>query len=1565
MKNKFILFFIITISTNNSYTAQTIKSSSIAQSQQSHFDEIVNQFFNVFPDPSIPENALLPSLEKEIDLIYKTTLGVPQSVALFIKKFYSYMQQEVVDKELNQIITSISNINKKLGTALKEDPDIKKMQAQLITLEKSFITKKAELDKNIIDLCLKSNLWQQHLKMFIADSYNYESTLLKSVHEQEKEIFNYLPTFETAYYSEGYTTIRKGSELVRMFLVLTDNLRSRALENCTDWKNITNTDDLYEAVKTFKASNFYTTAHAFNAVGSSTKTYALQKDNILNKDGTISKGFNKYFGINNIQNIVPKERMVHIVGVDENGNPYLTALGNLLFTFQPASSQKYATLSHNKIFYTLFKETPEGMAPLPLYMELLGLSAIKFLNAQINYLFNSVNLENSIKSLEKINTKTFPTITPYQPEDYIWLKTINTLTPEVKPSLTDGTTVQSFFKHLFHSIKHAFKSVGHDIKTIVYKTGDVFKDVGEGIKHLATGIYYESGIGALVNHISYSESQKRAGKMFNAVASDIQDAGKNITDIVNATANIAKTTLNEIGTVTGSTLGAILHDPTLGKDFSGVLNAFSDAFINLAKDSTDLLVETGISTVRLTYEAVNIIASTVWDLSVGGIAAGASGGNPFKNLTEEGSYFIKDVITSILQTASLIIKEFTDGLKSLMQGVAYITSAITDIIADISGTIGALNALTHGDNAGDAFKKWKEDVNEHQRLIVGIVTTTVVVAATLAPVILSGGSGLAIGIGVGAAALGAGLSAISVIGDNQKDQTAEHQRQHQTAFLNSYKKYVSEDETVVKVFEKLTLAELSLQFESQNDNQEKNLVFFQNYINSNFNKMVSESSYTLGSFYNQFMDTDTKNGLSPADPGYLYGIKTDRMNMNPSQGFLTFNKQRNSFSQEIASAPTQISQQQNNISLGNQSSLSKFWLQQKDLSNIPKGSPLEVEVRWRSIYEVSDAFYIGLFVTEKSLNQNIMHALNKNYQDALQIQGNNAQQYHDKTWKNLDQFNRELLDFDSLSRSFVFFREDGNNTPKLGFYQHEGLGWSQNTIAPLTYQRGVWYRMKVRIIGKQTSVKCWEEGSQEPNWQKTFTTDPARYMSDIQPIPLPKSNNVFSITTQKNTENPLSKNIPTATIAPKKTDSWKLSNQTNLGIKTTTPQGSWKLSESNQVIDNSEKWNLSTIKNSSPYSGSFGVISSGAAVEYEILSPKNSIETTKERKKNDISIKSYIASQGSPLYEVDREKEWIKTVQLLEKPSFGNYKLTSTGSIAQGIYLYKMSNTLFPEGVSDYVVFASSINTSEKTASGIGISPLSKPKAIVSLINGNAYNKEGTIISQCSGVLTTFENNFPLSESEKNGITSESKKYFNLLSKPIQLSNITLTPINNAFQNSNYIYSGEALSPLLKNKTDYYVTASLTKNNTYISYGKLLENKDISINGVISLITGNVYGFFNGSKRIADISKNQHSSLTLQPLTKNSFYSTLYSSYEGHINITLFAKIKKAANDYQIAAEISKEHSLQTAPPVKKPVSQPAPSHSIFWELTHGNNQQNSGPSNNFNALIDSSSNNQLFNNLN
>lgn len=1189
-------------------------------------------FFSLFPNPSDPEFQLAPNLNGIITLFYEETLGVPPIVFAGIQRLYALMQSLTFQEQ---------NIN------FQNLPE----------------QEKATLNNQILERCKDSSIWQNYNKTFITESLEYGMSLLKSVHQEEKMIFTYIPNFETAYYSQGYTDVRNGAELVRLSLVLSDGMRERAIGQC-NWRELRSVDQLYEEIEKYKEEEFYQLTKKIQTLLKSSTKYPFPQDaNIINHNGHVAPAFNHFMYREENGQLTVSEYAQFIMNIDKNNQPYLTAFGNFIFSYNSNESGPY--LSKNPIFNKLFSETEHGIMPQPAFLEMLALDGIKILNAHLAYLFNPENLESTMQKLTALEQKypgvlqQFPNILPYVPLDYPYLEGIKEILPLLAADPQPQASVQSW-DSFWHSVGHAFTSAADSIAhtvtsawhTIEHATVDFGKDIGHAIVDLGKGVGYFFAAAAM----AIGDPSKGAS-FFQRSFSNFSNMGSDLGNAITQVGNVVKAGVSVATSIAGQTIGAIMQDQQLGDNLAGLVNSLADGIVDAVEDMTNYMIEGILDVYRLSAEALLVCEAAFMAIF------SKSGRQAF---LKDGNYFAKDIVVSILTELTFLTKAVGAILTAVMKGIAYLCSAIIDLIGDVFGDVAALfmdvtgGSKVWGRSGLSVLGQIKAGVHKWRRTIIGSIMLVGGIAITV------GSLGTMGAFGITMAVAGTGMMVIGTMGDVQQDLAAHKKKKVQDAILSKYSAAVPGRAMAAQTLEASAMTEATVQFAAEKQNSERGLVYYQNFLNSQFNNAISTQSSSLGNFYKELTMPDPQTGVAFSDPGHLYGIKTGRMALNPAGGLYSFNTERNTFAQETATTPKQTLKTSQNALFVTSPTTTGLWLNQRDLSNVWGSDGLEVEVRFRTIYETEGNFYVGIFVSEQVMNIPLLQALNKNYEDALKLSGPNATPYIEKTWENLDTFNRNLLNYNTLSRNFVIFREYGE-TPTLGFYQHEGAGdgWLNKNIPETSYQRGVWYRMKMAINGETTKVKCWEEAAGESNEWTTFNTPQARRLPVIKPIQLPNDTDPFELVVTKPA--PVKKKAPvesrpTEEYRPTEnsngTHAWTVTEAAPIEDQTEPwqviqpvhdePQThAWKTKEIVDIQPRTVAWTVSgkqqkaESENIAQAFGSVGMISSGVSVEYQIISPATQLVIMPSRKKQDANVANSFKQEGIILNEKERARQWL------------------------------------------------------------------------------------------------------------------------------------------------------------------------------------------------------------------------------------------------------------------------------------------------------------------------------------
>lgn len=1500
MMNKKLVPIVCFLSTYVAYSAQ-----SAPVNNQAIATQTMIEFFS-----NMPQAVLFPSdYTTTIKQVFTTTLGLPATITDPIEKLYSLLAQQAthayIDANYPTFFDTLADTTMALAKAQTAN-DMQEAQTQQAALTKLKQQMMSIIQTNVAPqlttTCLQSSCWQNYLKMFIASSFDYEVTLLSQLHTNEEQMFLYIPQFETAYYSDAYVKLRNGSETLRIFLIITDQIRQRILPLITDWHSLA-PSDLYDKIQTFKTTDFYTLATRFHEA--TTADPVVIKSPLM--DGSnIARGFKQYVYLdNNTPTVVPSFASIMTIS---QGQLSLVGAGTLLFkeaTLQDKTGSSYATLVTSQYFPKLFQSTGAGYTPTDLYMELLIIEGAKMLVGATSYLFNRENVADTMQKLSTVDiasrglatnstSSAFPTFLMYQPEDQLLLEDLGTCIAQNNALNPDTQlSAESFWHDLCHAFRHAFDAIGHAFATaaeaISHSIENIAKKVGDFVVHIATAVadvgkslYYLTGLNCLVsgmagdgfNHYSLSNFNKYLADS----ASQLSDCVDDITSIVSDVASVAEDVVNLSATIVGQVAGAILMDPQLATDLTGLIDTIADTVINLTANTVNFFVKAVGDYVVLSYEGIETLTRVIVDTLTGNIAEAG----------QALSQMVHSVVSSILNLASFVLSSLGSALKSVMTAIAYLVSCITDVVIDVSGYLAA--AFT-----GNWQENWKmrHTLSEHRQLMNAIIMTGLAVAITVAT--FGAGAemgGAMIALAIAGGVMTVGMSVLQIMSAVQQDTQSTQRTDAQIEFLTQYEPYVMNNVRVTTAMQNKIYAESLLKFETQENNQERGLVYYQNYLNAYYNNTYAIQAYNLSSFYNVLLTPDGSTGqnpgIAPGDAGYWYGIQTQRYDINPSRGFRTYQVATNTFTQEIAAAPapsstittsTSTSVASALIMAPGQQSTTQSWLNQRDNTLATAQDLKNIDIRWRVIYDMDAPFYIGIYATEKYIDPNQLQALHANFL-AQQTTNPSASQFT-PTWKALSTYNQALLSFNDDAKCCVMYKGMDQVAPLVGIYEHNQKGWLA-TSSTIPYERGAWYRMQVTLEAQsattsQLTAQCWKEetpGMSYAQAQHTWTYGAIVQRAQVLP----------AFNTQE--------------------------TQTLTTSTTSTGKQTWTAG-----------WHVPTpalATQTTQYAGSFGVITSGAAVEYQILSPQPTIQITAPRTASNNQVAQDLQNNGVTPNEQTRERTWQKSFEELLYPVFGEETLNPANQteIQSGIYIYTTNNTQLNKGVTDYVVFLSAL-TPVLQPTNIGVSIQSNPQYIVSLITGNVYDTKWQLQSQTyPQAFDVFRQNNSVAPQLLTTIQKTVQNYYTYEAGPFAFANLTLTGVTSAFATGAFIYTAPSLTPELSG-TDYFVTAyfDATQNNITNSNLGLNPNQNNPINALISLVTGTMFTLDQNGSTITSLQLSQ--TRFIQITTTTTSYPMLYTTLQTSIPMSIQTSINAQQTVYKnaVAAAQQKQQPQQQPQP--------------------------------------------------
>ena len=1548
-------FFLIALTTLTCTSISAGSALLAKMAQEADVQKQTNLFFSVFPDPATTYPTLT-QVDEVVTQIFDHTLGLPETLLRPLRRFYAYLKQRAVNEHLATVmvqegkkqisfLSALSNATEQLQIAqLHKDTEIiPTWTNRIATLTKQKQEEVSKLGPNIVDLCRKTKEWQNHLKIFLTNSFSYEYQLLGNINQDEIKMFTSIPQFETAYYSGMYATLRNDAEYVRIFLVMSDVLRQRVKPQCVDWHNLTDLE-LYDEIEKFKKTDFYKFAKQFETISSQTVTTSLQHFSL--NGSSVAPGYADYLTCTQGAGespIVTASLGLNSLFSIKNNVPALTSMGSFLLkegTITPPRGAPYPGLIRTENFDKLFDENIDGRGRIPsaLFMELLSFNAINLLNQNNSYLFNQANLAdtmqrlNQLKTTQSANLSAFPNVIFYQPEDQLFLEDINTLTAEVITPASVGAAqpacnaVARFFRGDYDgAIDHALKKAGEAlgaallVGTLCFfapmllpvaipamitaaafsfagdnQIDDAFANTVDKLYNITVKAAEDTwkcvkAVGGDVSEIFHGHFLAGLDDILDDTLTGVValgcDIGNAAMALVDGVAQVATAIVSMGASVLGTVVGVIMQDPQLGTDLAGTIDSVANIVISAIQDYTDMLIQSTEDVVVLSLEAVILLTKVIVD-TVGAFLTGN-----FKHLgnaiIDPVNEFLQDTVSAVLGMVSLTGKFISDALKNIMVAVAYLTAALTDIVDDLAAGVAEFGVfIAEGPEAAAAeHASVMAEMNKHRRLISAIVGTVLMVLVTA--VTLGSAGWLAAGLMF---ALTIGMMIPTIVGANQQDMDASAQLESQEAFLVSFREYVQQCGPAQAALQQNLLSETGLRLQEQAYNADRGLVYYQNYVNNSLNTTHAVQAYQTSSFCDILTTPDITNyppnGMLPADPGYSYGIQTNRMDLNPSQGFRVYNAQRGTFAQEIATLPASLvtSEQSNNSfsAPATSSSLTQHFITQKDLCNFTTSNKT-VTVRWRVIYESQGDFYIGIYLNKNYLDTKFLNLLHSNFENIAQ----NTSAYDEKTFNNawlpLKTFNTYLYSFDHLAQAFVCYRNKSTQSiPALGIYQHLGKGFLSAKNQPSQtawFKRGTWYIMTATATDNQITVAFSQEDNPAIKWSSSAPLQPLA-PSDI---------------------------IPYDTLMA-------------------------KLQYSPQQ----------------QFTGSFGIITSGAAVEYELLTPQQSVTQTSQRQTSNLSVASSIQNAESsvngltpPIGELQREQQWVQALEKNINPTFGNWKFTAFSddlTVAQGTYVYATPSTKLSskKSLTDFVVSIANPQPASAIAS-IGMNLLNSPaqlgKAItsntqymISLVTGNCYDVRGNLKMTYPDALPAYLQQNPKLPSQLSAaIAHATQAYYTAEVGGFVFQNVTVTGVLAALKKDVFIYTCPSFTQYLSG-LDYLVFMNIPQGGTPGTTQSLNPlSKTNSINSAISLITGTVFNLVTGTAQtpIQQLPLSVWKNITLTP--SGATYPSTLQTYQSFIDGKTLNLLQHQINSYTTTKNAAQQALIQAQLNPPQPITPPLP----------------------------------------
>ncbi|MBI2775444.1 hypothetical protein HYX58_05545 [Candidatus Dependentiae bacterium] len=1002
---------------------------------QTRFDDtkvVAQALFNpVFPNSNPPKPNPYPTTsinERLVDTFYGANgLKVDPSLLGYIKNFYFFIEY-ITKLEYAALIAAyadrqnldtITLLEKKgwqgfIDAVVKQNAgDFTKL---ISTIDSLNITPNFDDIKNTIvvsswqnvistpfwkaipvslTMIRNSSFWQDYCKYAVTRSFVIDASTLESVYQTELSIFRFIPNIEVAYYHPDFIQLRNSSEFNRLRLILNGNMRNRYIAQSKEWSHyIDPRTGTYNLIKIYENSLLFQKTNFYQLISlSDTKTLGELTQLALDKK----------------------------------------------LPFDP----KYITQ--------------------PLVQEKLQcLAMFKNLQAQTYYLFDGDHLDQTIALLNNSKNLPEPSLLSYAADDAIYLDDLDHIMQNYKnPEKLENMQKNAGLKLVMTSTESRDESVAvqdfgswlSGLWSDVKQTG---LDVWQGVQDFGKAAVDEAevvGLNIASTFIGGTDPQAaqefmtKSRQLQQEVAQEITNSAADAQNIISDTAKVATDAAYGAAGVVGSVFGAF--DKKLGQDVEGLLDAQADLLIDYYADAGHEFVAEATGLVRLTVDAANYATTLVADTVIGAktgdwSALGQDALNGIKNIAY-------DVVSSIISVATFMIQSIVDQVKAMVKFAGYLVSIVTDLAIDafkavFNGLASALSAFGV-DNAVNPFENIGDALENHRRLIEATVTTGLLVAAVVAT------DGLALPV----LAMTVGPQAFQVVGGYQSDERTIAKKKEERDFVSNFQTYVNNNETIAQNAKASWADELDKKYNAQITNQERELGFYQNFMQSYFENMEQQMAYYLGgSLTPQITPDPNNNGLLAADVGTIYGFKTGVFDLNPSQGFPLYNAGRKAFSQEIAVSPALAISDDDQKATASSTPL-KFWFNQKE--TIPLNQETQtVEIRWRAIYTLN-MFYIGLYFGGEPIDF-----------DTIKKSGAGP------------------LDSGHLAKMIVFKKENKEDAASLNLYEHEGKGWIGKIQGP-DFSIGQWYHMRATLSGKTIEIQVWKDGEM-PNGSQSFDISP-------------------------------------------------------------------------------------------------------------------------------------------------------------------------------------------------------------------------------------------------------------------------------------------------------------------------------------------------------------------------------------------------------------------------------------------------------------------------------------------
>ncbi|MCX5924291.1 MAG: hypothetical protein NTZ68_02620 [Candidatus Dependentiae bacterium] len=590
---------------------------------------------------------------------------------------------------------------------------------------------------------VNSQAWQLFCKAMITDIGIYFSIALQTIHNVEKQTFNYIPHFETSFYNADYTSLRTINEITRTRIDLEETLKQRYLSVCPDWNAIANPVQTTavkspkapdaqaifgKTIVTFMHTRFYQATHDMNVLAGTNNNSIPQFKSPLKEQVWC------YFMLHEVHGQLTKFM------TDLNLSQMLDVMSNsqLIPNIFPYTTDDYVLLDE----LLAAKCKAEGNQDKSIHPSPSNFHVED--NISTSQVQNDPRLRRHIKELHEQNAQ-----------------------DQTKKEVQ----VQSFWSDLGHDFTSAWSDVKSGVETAVKAVEHIGEAAGQGIAGAGAtlaaalgsasaavgsglGITGLANIGGELHDATSSFGKSEFAKSISHLNQSAKELEASVNDYTSA---IEDGIVAPIGEVSGKLVGYILNDQAIGTDISSVINQTADALYNIRAEAFDAIIKTaavagdlGIRYVQARTEFAETVADAAWAIS------SKQGQQAF---LQDGQDLGKTCLHAIVQSFTGLLHMTEGALISVLNGLTAITNSLTTLFIDLAREITylvlsgrillvwnpALLIASEYVPVGNKFADQARDdvrntLNAHRGTINQVMGVAISLVPAVAAIVMSGGT---------------------------------------------------------------------------------------------------------------------------------------------------------------------------------------------------------------------------------------------------------------------------------------------------------------------------------------------------------------------------------------------------------------------------------------------------------------------------------------------------------------------------------------------------------------------------------------------------------------------------------------------------------------------------------------------------------------------------------------------------------------------------------------------------------------------------------------------------------